>query len=349
MPPLHRVVLPVLFPLLSAGLIGLSGTAHATPPPTPEFSREIDDYAEYDGETRCDPTAKPGVVAFRDLVVAAYPQNPDGGISRPCSQATSEHEEGRALDWTVDAYDDAERERAEELLRWLLATDEYGNEHARLRRLGIMYVIFDSQVFKAYRAEEGWQPYIGYSPHTDHVHFSFSVDGAQQRTSWWTAGEDPEASHIDERYRELGGSDSDLGDPTSREYSIAGGRAREYEGGNIYWSSRQGAHVVENKILGNYLAFDGPAGEAGFPRTDELRVTGGRASIFERGRTYWSSDTGAHRVEGKILSRYLEEGGAGSELGLPTTSEYAVPGGRASDFERGRITYDRETGRTKVE
>src|SRR5690606_34041163 len=26
----------------------------------------------------------------------------------------------------------------------------------------------------------------GSSPHTDHIHFSFSWDGAMQRTSWWT-------------------------------------------------------------------------------------------------------------------------------------------------------------------
>jgi peptidoglycan hydrolase-like protein with peptidoglycan-binding domain len=32
---------------------------------------------------------------------------------------------------------------------------------------------------------DGWRPYSGESDHTDHVHFSFSWDGAMKRTSWW--------------------------------------------------------------------------------------------------------------------------------------------------------------------
>jgi hypothetical protein len=36
----------------------------------------------------------------------------------------------------------------------------------------------------SYRAEEGWRPYVGTNPHTDHIHFSFSWAGARKQTSY---------------------------------------------------------------------------------------------------------------------------------------------------------------------
>jgi len=72
------------------------------------------------------------------------------------------------------------------VLDWLFATNAAGNRHALLRRFGIQYVIWDHKIFEAYRANAGWQPYSGPSPHTDHIHFSFSWKGARQQTSWWT-------------------------------------------------------------------------------------------------------------------------------------------------------------------
>ena len=54
------------------------------------------------------------------------------------------------------------------------------------RRLGIMYVIFDHRIWGSYADEQGWRPYTGASPHTDHVHFSLSWAGAWARTSYWT-------------------------------------------------------------------------------------------------------------------------------------------------------------------
>ena len=38
--------------------------------------------------------------------------------------------------------------------------------------------------WKAYAPDKGWQAYTGASPHTDHVHFSLSWDGARAMTSW---------------------------------------------------------------------------------------------------------------------------------------------------------------------
>lgn len=152
-------------------------------PVTPLFSQAVDPLASYDPQTTCDPVAKPGVIAFRDLVLATYPCTGDSGIVRACSAGgTSEHKEGRAWDWKVTVGNPA----ADDFLDWLLATDAQGNRYAMLRRLGVMYMIWNKRIWGAYRPNDGWRTYTGASPHTDHVHFSFSWEGAKKKTSFWS-------------------------------------------------------------------------------------------------------------------------------------------------------------------
>jgi len=104
------------------------------------------------------------------------------GITRACGMGSqSEHKEGRAWDWGITPSNPA----AQKLLQWLLATDEYGNTYAMVRRFGIMYIIFDRTWWTATYPERGWQAYSGENPHLDHVHLSFSWDGALQKTSYW--------------------------------------------------------------------------------------------------------------------------------------------------------------------
>ncbi|MFL1900586.1 hypothetical protein OG288_16310 [Streptomyces tauricus] len=154
------------------------------PPTTPDFGPLIDDYAPHEGQRGCDPAPKPGLLAFRDLVLGAYPATRSLGIGRECGrQGVSEHKEGRAWDWGIA---DGQAALAEELIGWLLATDRHGNRHALVRRLGIMYMIWNRRIWQAARADAGWTPYTGDSPHTDHVHFSFGWAGARRETTWWT-------------------------------------------------------------------------------------------------------------------------------------------------------------------
>lgn len=176
--------------------------AHGAEPPPPEHTAEIpakasaasptppgliEPYAAHDPQTGCSPAAKPGVVGFRDLLLATYPISRDLGISRACSiGGPSEHKEGRAFDWGVRTNRTTERASADALLRWLFATDEDGNRHANARRLGIMYIVWDHKIWGAYHADAGWRPYRGSSPHTDHIHFSFTWPGAGAATSFWT-------------------------------------------------------------------------------------------------------------------------------------------------------------------
>jgi glucose/arabinose dehydrogenase len=142
---------------------------------------------------------------------------------------------------------------------------------------------------------------------------------------------------ITRRYAALGGSSSFLGNATSLEYDVAGGRARNYTHGRLYWSSGTAAHEVHGSILTKYLARGGPA-RAGFPTTDELTVTGGRASYFTGMRIYWTSTHGAHASTGAILVRYLAAGGPDG-YGLPIRDVTQVVGGAYELFTGGRSIF----------
>ncbi len=141
--------------LLVGPLVTISRLAEAAPA-SPVFGAAIDAFAAYDGQDTCDPTAKPGAVALRDLLEQTYPVTSALGIGRDCNVGgTSEHKEGRAYDWGVNAFDPAQKAMAEDLLAWLLATDAHGNVNAMARRLGIMYMIWNRQIWKSYGTNRG--------------------------------------------------------------------------------------------------------------------------------------------------------------------------------------------------
>ncbi len=188
----HRLTISVL--ALAATLAAAVPALAA--PPAPEFGPVMDPPGSYEGQSKCSPDAKPGVVAFQQMVLAEYPGTGAGGIGRDCSYGgQSEHKEGRAWDWGVSAASPTHRDNVADLLEWLFATDRYGNEHALARRLGVMYVIWNKRIWFPL---SGWRTYCvmkkdvcvgddggARSPHTDHVHFSFTWAGALKKTSFW--------------------------------------------------------------------------------------------------------------------------------------------------------------------
>jgi peptidoglycan hydrolase-like protein with peptidoglycan-binding domain len=147
---------------------------------------KVEGWSPYLGQVSCDPTPKPGTAALRQTVMSAYGGR-DSGIGRSCSiGGGSEHKEGRAWDWGLDAGNAAEKAQAERFLTWLLAPGPNGMAAYNARRLGVMYVIWNRKVWSQYRAADGWRAYNGSSAHRDHVHISLTWNGATKRTSWWT-------------------------------------------------------------------------------------------------------------------------------------------------------------------
>jgi hypothetical protein len=175
------VVAPVI-----AVLVALPTAAIAAPVAPRAYAAAIEGYAPYQPQTTCVATAQPGVAAWRDQLLRTYTFSRSLGIVRGCNVGgRSEHKEGRALDWGVNVTNAREATAANEVLAWLLATDKYGNKHAMARRLGIQYIIWNRRIWGSYNASQGWRAYTGASPHTDHVHFSFSWAGAKKTTSYW--------------------------------------------------------------------------------------------------------------------------------------------------------------------
>ncbi len=174
--------------VLAAAMIAVPGAARAAPA-TPSFGPAIDAYAGYDGQRTCDASEKPGVAGFRDLLNATYGWH-NSGIGRACNDGgQSEHKEGRALDYVLNVNDAGQRAIANDILNWLLATDRHGNTNANARRLGVMYIIWNRQIWYASNPYAGWQNYACSGDpsdcHTNHIHTSFSWAGARKQTSWW--------------------------------------------------------------------------------------------------------------------------------------------------------------------
>lgn len=132
---------------------------------------------------------------FRDFVLA-HLGGGEGFIGRDCADQPSGHYAGRAWDWLISALDPEEKARADELLLWLLERDA-----EMFRRAGLRYIIWDRKIWSS--GARAWKPYDGFdergrctlnacrNPHVDHVHFSFGIDGADGKGSfydWLRAG-----------------------------------------------------------------------------------------------------------------------------------------------------------------
>ena len=167
-----------------AVLLALAGPAAA----------QIEDYADYQPQEYCGPRAKPGTEALARWLVrrgGGY-----GPISRRCGVGgVSEHKEGRAFDWTLDATRFNDRRIAQEFLEFAFATDQHGNEHAKARRMGIMYIIWNDSMYSAGDQFER-EGYHSSSckrlrrcsktlRHRDHMHISLSRRGGRGLTSWY--------------------------------------------------------------------------------------------------------------------------------------------------------------------
>ena len=183
------VVISALVPLAPAAIAA---------PPSKGFGPGIDGYPDYDGQSKCSPSPKPGVAAFARMVMRAYPVTSSFGISRACSVGgQSEHKEGRAFDWAVNASVPYQRAAADSMISWLTKRDNFGNDKAMARRLGVMYIIWNRRIWFPWG---GWETYCVQKPfgchspgdrrslrhpHTDHVHFSFTWAGARKQTTYW--------------------------------------------------------------------------------------------------------------------------------------------------------------------
>jgi uncharacterized protein with LGFP repeats len=186
------------------------------------------------------------------------------------------------------------------------------------------------------------------------------VTGARMNTFqggnvYWSPGTGAHVVYgaIGAKYNDLGGPAA-YGLPITDEAdvpSVAGARVSYFQGNRgIFWLPSTGPHTVYGLIGAEYatLAYQtdyygtNVQQIVGSPTSDEMDVygvPGARMNTLESGNIYWSPSTGAHVVYGAIGALYQSMGGPLSFLGLPTTDEQGVPGGRVSYFENGKIVW----------
>jgi putative cell wall-binding protein len=150
-------------------------------PPSKSLPSKMDAAPGWQYQWSCDPNTKPGVSAFANLISKHYGYPTWWGARSCVKGATSKHYDGRAVDWPLNAYNSTQKAIGDRVASWITA-----NNGAMARRFGIMSVIWNKKSWYLYDAKGGWRTYTGVSPHTDHMHFSFTWDGAMKRTSWWT-------------------------------------------------------------------------------------------------------------------------------------------------------------------
>lgn len=153
---------------------------------------------------------------------------------------------------------------------------------------------------------------------------------------------------IDKRYRDEPALAQRLGAPTAPEAVDGTVRYRTYERGRLYWSKDTGVKQIEGEILKKYLALGGHT-KFGPPATDEQSTPDGvgRYNHFPvwpgvlQTSIYYTVDTGAHPVYGKIRQKWASLDWERGPLGYPTTDEAGTPDGlgRYNHFSKGASIY----------
>ncbi len=88
---------------------------------------------------------------------------------------------------------------------------------------------------------------------------------------------------VAERWSQLGGAAGTLGPAVGPATEVEGGSVADFAGGTLVLTPAGRVFVVQGGILEAYRAAGGPAGELGFPISDETTTDGGWISAFEGG------------------------------------------------------------------
>ncbi|TDC89859.1 PKD domain-containing protein [Saccharopolyspora aridisoli] len=150
---------------------------------------------------------------------------------------------------------------------------------------------------------------------------------------------------IREQWSRLGWEAGPIGYPTTDETATPDriGRFNHFsKASSIYWTPQTGAHGIWGAIRDKWSRIGWEAGPVGYPTTDESITPDqvGRYNHFSKaGSIYWTPQTGAHEVYGRIRERWVALGWERSYLGYPTTGEFSVAGGRQNNFQHGFIRW----------
>ena len=98
-------------------------------------------------------------------------------------------------------------------------------------------------------------------------------------------------------------------------------------------------------ITARYIALGENGSVLGASVYGEVSTAGGTAQRYQDGRISHTPGTGARETVGPVAARYVAVGAEAGRLGFPVTSPLVLAGGgRASRFQRGRISWSSTTG-----
>ncbi len=120
----------------------------------------------------------------------------------------------------------------------------------------------------------------------------------QRGSIYWSPASDAHEVHgaIRDKWASMGWEKSVVGYPLSDEVAVVGGRASQFQRGNIYWSAGTGAHEVHGGIVQRYIAEGGTGSRLGLPTSDELATPTGARSEFAGGTISWNAATNTTQV-----------------------------------------------------
>ncbi len=159
------------------------------PAPLTPMPPDVNPVISYEPQTTCDPGPKPGALRLQEIITTTYGAGQTVWIPRGCNVGpTSEHKEGRAVDWMVSVRNRQDRANAEAFLNWLLGPDSAGRVYGHALQLGVMYIGWHDRIWRGYGIDRGWQElkgcfskgetkYDNYC-HRNHIHISLTRMGA---------------------------------------------------------------------------------------------------------------------------------------------------------------------------
>jgi len=156
-------------------LSGGSTPKGATPPPQPgpaptPTSDRAAGRVRRGTFTKCASNEQRGARAMADQWKRLTGRKAGTFNCRPTYAGTpSLHGEGRSIDLYANANDSAQKAQAETYIAWM---------QQNAVELQVAYVIWNRRQWSWERRSQGWRPYGGGSPHTDHIHVDLSWEGA---------------------------------------------------------------------------------------------------------------------------------------------------------------------------
>ncbi|MEJ7584222.1 MAG: hypothetical protein WKF43_09075 [Acidimicrobiales bacterium] len=205
------------------------------------------------------------------------------------------------------------------------------------------------RVHDKYRALDGPGSPLGYPTSNFVIVTGGYVARFESGSIYERVGGEVAAVHgrTEEKYRDLGEHRGLLRWPVTDVRALGPGFRTDFEQGSILYRPGLAVAEVHGSILVKWDATGSNLGPLGWPLTDVTTLPDGRGRVsrFQKGSVYFRpGGAGTWEVHGPIHDYYRYVGETESDLGYPRGDVSADGDLSRCTFDRGRLTYDPDTG-----